>query len=159
MEWLLWFFAADVWLIRRLSVGDGLLWSTLLAIASMMLNTLISIIIFVSLTYLVRGVIQQFDGHQFFRGVNEQIRAALNRRHDSGQRMIRYVEKWQHHKYLIMLLINTIPFVPWVAGGTTLYAVIVRDPKALVATLFGLAMKSVIISGVAALGHLVSRIR
>ncbi len=153
MEWALWYFAADVWLWKQLQAG-GFIWPMVLTLGSIVLNVAMAILIFVLLIYAGKSIIGRMTrGKGVLRLAGVRLQVALARKEENGRRTGEYMEKWRHYKYLAIFLINIIPFVPWITGGTICYAVVVRDGKMFLAILAGLTAK------VATMGALAQLIR
>lgn len=146
MEWALWFFAADIWLLGQLQAG-GFVWPMLLALGSTALNFLMTILIFVLLIHAGKSLMGKMTSRRgVIRLAGERLKLALARRKETGRRTGEYMEKWQRCKYLVIFFINIIPFVPWITGGTICYAVIIRDWKVFLTISAGLTAKVAIMS-------------
>lgn len=146
MDWAAWFFLPDVWLIREIVQGG--FWSPLfLAFGSVLANTTVTVSIFLLLIHLGKRVVTRLlGGHYFFRTIGNQFQAALDRRNARGAKMKDYIEKWRHYRYVILFLLNMIPLIPWITGGSICYGVATRNPKALLSILAGLSAKVVVIA-------------
>lgn len=146
MLWSLWFLAPDIWLIHQVPHYGW--WSGLIVMLSALINIIISMGIFFFLVYAVKRLAEKWPDRQVFVSVGNQLKVFLNRNEENGYRLARYIEKIRLHKYLFLYLLNVIPFVPWITGGTVCYTAVTKDFQSLFYIILGTTTKILAITGI-----------
>lgn len=145
MMWSLWFLAPDIWLIYQIPSY----WALIMAVFSGLVNVVISLGVFFLLVYAIKRLVERWPDRQFFMAVANQFKVFLARSQAKGYRIAKYIEEIRIHKYLFLYLLNVIPFIPWVTGGTVCYTAVTKNFWSLLYIILGLVTKVTAITIVA----------
>jgi hypothetical protein len=139
MRWLAWFLMPDAWLSNQILSEGGVWGSMFLAIASLTLSTITTSTLFIVLAYFVKRDPTVWSCLKRFIG------SALARREGKGQRMAEYLTKWRY-RYILIFLLNIVPYIPSVTAATIFYGAVTRDKKSLLVIWGGLILKAVMLT-------------
>ncbi len=147
MGWIAWYFVPDVWLCSQVSQGGS--WEPmLLTIGSAIINSVAPIVISAFLVFMSQklGVSSV---------IKKRIDMALAHQEGNGRRMVEYLRRYRY-KYVIIFLLNLIPFVPYVTAGTIFYAVATKSVRASIAISVGAIVKVGILTAIVTIVRLMS---
>ncbi len=146
MEWAVWFFTVDLWLLGQLAYGNLEAWySALLAMGGAAANTLAGALGFVLLLWLGSKLSKRLNSSRLSHLIERRVNSATNRKRLRGEEVGFVLRGREHYRYAVIWLLNLFPLTPFVSAATVFYSVHIKDPKALLSVIFGACTKVVII--------------